>query len=612
MDSNPEDSNMNEDPDIDMDDELEVTEDEAETPTPTSASKGKGKKKVTAKGKKRTRSFVWDHYTRTKANYDKSKNSNQEQLDPDGMKLCRVSDAVVREATNEMIVIGELPLSFVECLAWRHFCNIVKLCKPVSRRTSTRDIYEMLVRKKTLMKKVLGDRKQRLSLTTDIWTAPTTNSSYMVITAHFIDRDWQLKHLIIGFKHVCDHKGKKIYAALIDCLADWEIKKVFCITVDNATANSSAIGRFKQQFTQVGADSLVLGGEYLHVRCSTHIINLIVRDGLHDLDKHVCAIRNGVGFVRSSTPRQMSFELRVDTAKMTRGSLSLDCKTRWNSTYLMLSRAMDFRLAFEKMVAEDKLYNDYFKERVDGTKRIGPPVQEDWDEIDRFLNFLIIFYNATLVLSATNSPRAHKCYNEILTIERNLVLLTLDPDTELKEKADDMMSKLGKYWNPFGFETEMNRMLIVASVFDPRNKMKFAKLCFEKLYGPDSMVANEMYDSVMEILKMLFEEYNGKIGSSLNRTSNASTSATSDPTQASGSSSQPRSQELGRSRNRRMELAGRTRYERMDLVYMELVQETGFQEVSTELELYLSENVENPHIFEGTEYDVLSWWKSNG
>ncbi|XP_024009944.1 zinc finger BED domain-containing protein RICESLEEPER 2-like [Eutrema salsugineum] len=255
---------------------------------------------------------------------------------------------------------------------------------------------------------------------------------------------------------------------------------------------------------------------------------------------------------------------------------------------------MDFQLAFDKMQAEDRLYNDYFKERVDGTKRIGPPLEEDWLAVDRLLNFLVIFYNSTLVLSATNSPRSHKCYNEMVTIERNLISLSLDADDDLRKKVDSMLSKLGKYWDPFGFETEMNRMLIVASVFDPRNKMKFAKLCFEKLYG-------------------LFKEYNVWFGGSVNRSNTASSNGTSSQAQASGSATQTDTgaEDLGRTRNRRLNLVGRARYERMDVVYKELVQESGFQEVTTELELYLTENVENPHIFAGSEYDVLSWWKVN-
>ena len=85
------------------------------------------------------------------------------------------------------------------------------------------------------------------------------------------------------------------------------------------------------------------------------------------------AIRNAVKYVRSSGPRLQSFQLRVLTGKVSRGSLSLDCTTRWNSTYLMLCAALKFRVAFEKLLAEDMLYNDYFNEEEEtGQKRVGP------------------------------------------------------------------------------------------------------------------------------------------------------------------------------------------------------------------------------------------------
>ena len=40
--------------------------------------------------------------------------------------------------------------------------------------------------------------------------------------------------------------------------------------------------------------------------------------------------------------------------------LPLDVTTRWNSTYLMLNLALKFRVVFDKMEEEEKLYNDHF------------------------------------------------------------------------------------------------------------------------------------------------------------------------------------------------------------------------------------------------------------
>ncbi|EOA23128.1 hypothetical protein CARUB_v100024710mg, partial [Capsella rubella] len=444
----------------------------------------KVKPKIKKKCRVVPRSWVWDHFTRLagvkdrcRCNYctremgcattngtsclknhlnickeykiwQECRNQTQQVINPtsdgDGsacLQLSRVSEEVFREATNEMLVLGELPLSFIESLAWKHFCSKVKLYKPHSRRTSTRDIVEKYVKKKAEMMKIIAANKQRISLTTDIWVAPTTGASYMVITGHFVDANWRLKKMIIGFKHVLDHTGETINSVLLDCLAEWGIRKIFTINVDNATANTNAMKKFKEAFSLVGHDALVLGGQFMHLRCCAHIINLVVKDGLRDLNKSVEAIRTAVQYVRGSSKRVHAFELKVESGKMTRGSLSLDCQTRWNSTFLMLTRALKFRSAFDRMEAEDKLYNDYFSESIDGIKRTGPPTKHDWDEIERLVRFLVIFYNSTLVVSASSNVCSYKCYNEIVTIERNLIALSTNSDEKLRSKANAMREK---------------------------------------------------------------------------------------------------------------------------------------------------------------------------
>lgn len=437
------------------------------------------------------------------------KNKGGPEDDSGSAKLCRVSDAVIREATNEMMVIGELPLSWVDGLAWRHFTDKIKLGIPHSRTTARRDIVEIYVQKKETMKNLLEENKQRLSLTTDIWKAPHTGASYMVITAHFIDSWWKLRKLIIGFKNVVDHKGATICNALLECLEDWGIEKLFSITVDNATANGSALRRFKEKFMEHGADALVLGGRYLHLRCATHILNLVVKEGLQEVDNNIDANRNGIYFVRSSTQRQVSFGRCVESGKIKRGSLPLDVTIRWNSTYLMLEQAMKFKVAFDKMEAEDRPYNDYFNQIIDGKKRIGPPAKEDWEAVSRLVQFLIIFYKATLVLSSSNTISAHKLYHAIYTVTRNISLLstTPGPDEILRSKAAAMEKKLGKYWSPFVENVEMNKMIIVAGVLDPSKKMKLVVKCFEKLYGVGSVRVTLLTAETKDLLRSLFDEY---------------------------------------------------------------------------------------------------------
>lgn len=127
------------------------------------------------------------------------------------MKAIRFDPLGFRRAVNEMVVINELPFSFVESEGWKRFCfNVLPMYKTFSRRTCTRDIAAMFVKEKASLKNLLGVNKKRVSFTTDIWVSPTTSYNYMVITAHLIDENWQLQKRIISFKPITDHKGETI------------------------------------------------------------------------------------------------------------------------------------------------------------------------------------------------------------------------------------------------------------------------------------------------------------------------------------------------------------------------------------------------------------------
>ncbi|KAG7552336.1 Ribonuclease H-like superfamily [Arabidopsis thaliana x Arabidopsis arenosa] len=505
--------------------------DEDEVQTPTSGRKEKRKERETG---------------------DEGDGGRRNGADGSSLTVYKVSDLVIREATIEMLIL-------------------------VSRRTAAREIVLLYVKKKAAMKKILGKNKQRLSLTTDIWVSNNTGESYMVITAHFVDSDWQLKKMIIGFKHVTDHKGATICKVLLECLDEWGIRRVFCITVDNATANSSALTKFKKAMKLIGDDALVLKGEYMHLRCAAHILNLVVKEGMHEVNSSVVGICNGVQYVRTTTNRLKSFDLRCDARRIKRGSLPLDVKTRCNPTYLMLEQAVQFRVAFEEMEAEDKPYNDYFEEKVDGTKRIGPPMADDWDAADRLIQILAIFYNSTMVLSGSTYVTSHKLYSEIVNIARNLTALNTEKkfDEELKKKALAMLGKVKKYWDPFGDQVEMNKLVMVASVFDPRKKMKFAELCFAKMYGTGSIEPTLLSESVIQILKDLYDEYSR--ASLLSKNGGSNSMASSQSQRACSQSQEQVETVVGNF----LILAD------IENLFDDIVKETGI------------------------EYDVLSWWKLN-
>nr|KYP66319.1 Putative AC transposase [Cajanus cajan] len=97
--------------------------------------------------------------------------------------------------------------------------------------------------------------------------------------------------------------AKKIFEILLD----WGIdRKVFSITLDNASANDTMVNFMKAQFNL--QNSLICNGSYFHVRCSAHILNLIVQEGLGVASGALKKIRESIKYVRGSEARKIAFK----------------------------------------------------------------------------------------------------------------------------------------------------------------------------------------------------------------------------------------------------------------------------------------------------------------
>ena len=82
--------------------------------------------------------------------------------------------------------------------------------------------------------------------------------------------------------------------------------KLFTVTVYNASSNDVACSELKK----IGQKKLtcISNGSYLHMRCVSNIINLIVWDGLKKNKKYVDKVRYVVKFVKSYASRLKLFK----------------------------------------------------------------------------------------------------------------------------------------------------------------------------------------------------------------------------------------------------------------------------------------------------------------
>ena len=78
----------------------------------------------------------------------------------------------------------------------------------------------------------------------------------MVVTAHFIDSDWNYQKKILNFCAITNQKGETIGRAVESCLLKWDIDQFFTITLDNASSNDVAIDYVKKKTKEI--DSSIL------------------------------------------------------------------------------------------------------------------------------------------------------------------------------------------------------------------------------------------------------------------------------------------------------------------------------------------------------------------
>ncbi|KAK9902314.1 hypothetical protein M0R45_001735 [Rubus argutus] len=413
------------------------------------------------------------------------------------------SQKKIDEKCIEYIIKDELPFRHVEKEGFRGFCyEMQPRWKPMNRKQIAKGVYERFQFEKAKLLSQLRENETRISITTDTWTS-IQNINYLVLTAHFMDSNWTLHKRIINFCTITSHKGDAIGRVVDQCLRSWEITKVFTITMDNASANDVAVTYMKRRLNT--CKTLMFGGEFLHLRCACHIINLIVKDGIKELEDGIAAIWNCVKYIRSSSQRLDKFrEFSVLENMRSNANVPLDVIIRWNSTYLMLEAALKYEQVFGRMADEDMQFRAYFEE----SGRIGPPSEENWRDAEAFTVFLKRFYDATVKLSAWKSVTANLVFAEMIGLQTEIDKHMQSADPVLKRVATSMKAKFDKYWGSF---ESVNKIIMIANVLDPRYKLQWATKALIQV-NASAEVIQSISAKLKGILMRMYDEYKSKEG----------------------------------------------------------------------------------------------------
>jgi hypothetical protein len=224
------------------------------------------------------------------------------------------------------------------------------------------------------------------------------------------------------------------------CMAEWGLERVMTITVDNASANDTPIGYLRRHLTITN----VANGKYLHMRCAIHIVNLIVHDGLKEVDLSVKCVRAVAKYIRNGGSRIVKFKEIVEEEKLTnKPFLKLDIPTRWNSTYLMFKATIVYEKVYARLADEDMSYVIDLSESRDG---VGHPDEFDWQNAKKMADFLEHFHDLTIHVSTTLNISSHTFFHEIGEVHLLIQSWLNSTDPLQYAMGKRMKDKFNKYW----------------------------------------------------------------------------------------------------------------------------------------------------------------------
>ncbi|CAN1156494.1 Zinc finger BED domain-containing protein RICESLEEPER 2 [Linum perenne] len=172
-----------------------------------------------------------------------------------------------------------------------------------------------------------------------------------------------------------------------------------------------------------------MDGKYLQLCCVAHIVNLVVHDGFNEIGMFVRRVREALRWVRSLGAREEKFRAQVKALNVESNKMvSLDCPTKWNSTYLMLDIALTFEHVFTVL------------------EEMDPTFKEDWKMVRNLNKFMKFFHRMTKVASRTKYCIVHLFIGDLIGLYIHIRKASIGHDQHLVSVGWNMRSKVQKYW----------------------------------------------------------------------------------------------------------------------------------------------------------------------
>ena len=190
----------------------------------------------------------------------------------------------INDKLTHWIVADQMPFLLMDSKWFKIFINALneRYISPC-RQTIVKRVSNDFNNRRIQLQAYLIQQPGKFSLTTDIWSA-CNMESYLGITIHWININWQMENLLLDIVPLQDaHTAENITNTICSVLGDFVIgDQLLSITTDNGE-NMVKMGRLLQSKIEQQFEN----PNVIHLRCVAHILNLGVQAGLQKVASEV-------------------------------------------------------------------------------------------------------------------------------------------------------------------------------------------------------------------------------------------------------------------------------------------------------------------------------------
>ncbi|XP_016510530.1 zinc finger BED domain-containing protein RICESLEEPER 1 [Nicotiana tabacum] len=352
-----------------------------------------------------------------------------------------------------------------------YFKNLIAYLNPQTRFSSailSRYCLKLYEEEKARVKENLRSLNGRVSLSVErltynkfhdfgYWRSSDFEENcfdFICLRVHFIDKDWKLRSWVINvrsFGAYDDYIGETI-----KCLSDFGIgDKVSAVTVHSYLDFDEIIEVIKSKLLE--KKRLQLDGQLFRVSCCADIFSSMVKKAFGMIEDLISDIRLIVFWGKS---------LPV-----------------WNVTFHKLKEALELEAKGEYLKDD---YKDY-----------DIPSPQEWEKVRGVCKLVGHVYTAAEVLFMSKRPTAGLYFHNLNKLRFNLMKEFVSSDEFVRNLANIMLKKFDEYWK------NIYLVLALATIMDPRYKVKYLDFCFLKYENNDHLPLT----SILEAIRSLLYDY---------------------------------------------------------------------------------------------------------